>query len=79
MEQSSYANTITSSSSRGGESWDSASYHLQFILWLMVMVEHGMFGYSKIDLFTIEGWQSGVFFFSHDHPHMCWQTRIRLG
>ena len=48
------------------------------ILWLMVMVYHGMFGYSKIDLFTIEGWQSGVFFFSHDHPHMCWQTEIRL-
>ena len=76
MEQSSYANTITSSSGRGGELV--RSYHLQFILWLMVMVEHGMFGYSKIDLFTIEGWQSGVFFFSHDHPHMCWQTWVRL-
>ena len=35
-----------------------------------------MFGYSKIDLFTIEGWQSGVFFTSHDQPHMCWQTAV---
>ena len=57
-----------------------ASYHLHFIfiLWLMVMVQDGMFGYSKIDLFTIEGWQSCVFFTSHDHPHMCWVGTARL-
>ena len=59
-------------------SLSASSFVFARILWLMVMVYHGMFGYSKIDLFTIEGWQSGVFFFSHDQPQYPCAGRLRL-